>query len=128
GSARVARIAPLSSVEVEFEIEVDRNFSGIGQMTLDATVSNDAACDANVERSALARINVDETLDASTIDTVETTSTPWTTTGVNACDIWSRVDVAPFDRAWFGVDFADISDTALESPALQVGTTAPFVI
>ncbi|HXI27258.1 MAG TPA: hypothetical protein VNG89_02510, partial [Vicinamibacterales bacterium] len=49
GSARVARIAPFSSVEVEFEVEVDRNFSGIGQMTLDATVSNDAACDANVE-------------------------------------------------------------------------------
>ena len=128
GSAHVARIAPFSSVDVEFEIEVDRNFAGIGQMTLNATVSNDAACDPSAGRSTFARINVDEALGASKIDTVETLSTPWTTTGPNAGDIWSRVDVAPFDRAWFGVDFGAVSDTSLVSPALQVGSTAPFVI
>jgi len=128
GSARVARIAPLSSAEVEFEIEVDRSFTGIGQLALTATVSSDAACEPSVDRSAFARINVDEVLGASKIDNVETHSTPWTTSGANADDIWSRIDVAPFDRAWFGVDVPAVSDTALESPALQVGTTEPFVI
>src|SRR5262249_20129242 len=72
-------------------------------------------------------VNVDEVLNASTVDAVETRSTPWTTSGANAADIWSRIEPQPFNRAWFGVDFGAPSDTALESPAVQVGT-APLVI
>jgi hypothetical protein len=127
-SARVARIGPFGSADVAFEIEVDKAFTGIGQLELNVTVSNDDSCEPSVARSAFAWINVDDAPNSSRIDTVETPSTAWTPTGTAASDIWSRVDIAPFNRAWFGVDFSSPSDTALESPALQVGTTAPLVI
>jgi hypothetical protein len=125
--ASIQRIAPFSTEEVEFDVEVDRTFTGTGQLQVDVSASNDDACTPAVMRSAFARINVDEVPNSSTIDTVETTSTTWTPTGAGAGDVWSRVDVEPFERAWFGVDSASTSDTALESPALQVGA-APFVI
>jgi fungalysin metallopeptidase (M36)/PA domain-containing protein/fungalysin/thermolysin propeptide len=126
-AVHVARVAPFSSVEVEFEVELDRNFTGIGQLQVNVDVSNGATCEPTASTSAFAWINVDDSPNSSSVDTVESASTPWTATGVNAADIWSRVEVAPLNRAWFGVDFPAVSDTALESPALQVGTTA-FVI
>jgi len=127
-SARVARVSPFGTTEVEFEIELDKTFTGIGQMQIDVTVSNDAACEPAVSRSAFAWINVDEVPNSSAIDTVESPTSTWTPTGAGADIVWSRVAVAPFSHAWFGVDSAFVSDTALESPSLQVGTTAPFVI
>ena len=127
-SARVGRLAPFSTTEVEFEIELDRAFTSIGQLQLNVEVTNDGACDPSVSRGASAWINVDEVAGASKIDRVETASTPWTTTGAGADQVWSRVQVAPLNRAWFGVDSGFVSDTMLESPSLQVGSAAPFVI
>jgi len=92
------------------------------------SVSSDEACAPLVTRPFDAWINVDEKLNASATDTVETSTTPWTAAGDNADQIWSRVEASPFNRAWFGLDFSAPSDTTLESPALTVGTTAPFVI
>ena len=100
----------------------------MGQLQLQVSVSNDAACEATVSRQFSTRINVDEVPNASTLDTVESPSTPWTTTGADADQIWDRVELAPFNNAWFGRDFGAVSDTSLESPDLRVGTTAPLVI
>ena len=127
-SVRIPRLAPFSSREAGIEIEVDRSFTGIGMLQVDVTVSNDQACEPTVSRTFTAWINVDEKPNASAVDTVETPTTPWTAAGMDADEIWSRVEVMPFNRAWFGIDFAAVSDTTLESPALQVGSTAPFVI
>lgn len=127
GFVRIRRIAPFSSVNAEIDFEVDRSFSGIGQLQLNVAVSDDEACEPTIERPVFAWINVDDVPGASNVDTVESPTTRWTTTGTNASDIWSRVEVTPFNHAWFGLDFSAVSDTALESPALNVGT-APFVI
>jgi hypothetical protein len=126
-SVRSPRIEPFSSKEVRIEIEVDRGFTGIGMLQLSVNVSNDEACEPLVSRPFTSWINVDEALNVSNVDTVETPTTPWTAAGADADEIWSRVEVTPFNRAWFGLDFGAPSDTTLESPALQVGT-APFVI
>jgi len=80
-----------------------------------------------VTRKVFTRINVDDLPGVSNVDTVESPSSPWTPTGADAAEIWSRVEVAPFNSAWFGLDFGAPSDTSLESPALRVGAS-PFVI
>jgi hypothetical protein len=127
-SVRISRIAPFSSEEARIEIELDREMTGIGTLELNVSVSSDQACEPLVSRPFTAWINVDEARNVSNVDTVETPTTPWTAAGTDADEIWSRVEVTPFNRAWFGLDFAAVSDTTLESPALQVGGTAPFVI
>ena len=127
-SVRISRIEPFGSAEAQIEIEVDRTFTGIGQLQVNVSVSSNEACEPLLSRPFNAWINVDEKMNASTVDTVETPTTPWTAAGPDADQIWSRVEVTPFNRAWFGLDFGAPSDTTLESPALQVGTTAPFVI
>jgi Fungalysin metallopeptidase (M36)/PA domain len=127
-SVRISRLAPFTSQEVQIEIEVDRTFTGIGMLQVNVNVSNDESCEPTVSRPFNAWINVDEALNVSNVDTVETPTTPWVAAGADADEIWTRVEATPFNRAWFGLDFAAVSDTTLESPALQVGSTAPFVI
>jgi hypothetical protein len=127
GLVRIARIAPFSSEEAEIEIEVDRSFTGIGQLQLNVSVSNDEACEPTVARPIFAWINVDDAPGVSNVDTVESPSSPWTAAGTDADEVWSRVEVTPFNRAWFGLDFGAVSDTTLESPDLRVGSAA-FVI
>jgi hypothetical protein len=122
------RIAPYSTKEARFEIELDRAFTGIGMLQVNVNVSSDEACEPLVTRPFSAWINVDEVLNVANNDTVETPTTPWMAVGTDADEIWSRVEVTPFNRAWVGLDVATLSDTALESPALQVGTTAPLAI
>ena len=128
-SDRILRIAPFSSKDARIDFEVDRAFASVGQLTVKVTVSNDESCAPLVTRDNVhAWINVDDVPNTSNVDTVESPSSPWTAAGTDADDIWSRPEVAPFNRAWFGLDFASTSDTWLTSPSLGVGTTGPFVI
>lgn len=92
------------------------------------SVSNDAACEATVSRQFSALINVDDVPNVSTLDTVESPSSPWDATGADADQIWERLELSPFNNVWFGRDVGAVSDTSLESPDLRVGTTAPLVI
>jgi hypothetical protein len=128
-SDRIARIATFSTKEARIAFEVDRAFASIGQLTFKVTVSNDESCEPLVTRDAVhAWINVDDVPNSSNVDTVESPSPLWTAAGVDAADVWSRTEFTPFDRAWFGLDSGSASDTWLTSPALNVGTGAPFVI
>src|SRR5262245_36010349 len=70
-SARINRIAPFSSAEAEIEFEVDREFTGIGQLTLKVIVSNAESCEPEVSHFVYALINVDDVPNSSNVDTVE---------------------------------------------------------
>jgi len=127
-SATVSRLAPFSSTEITIPVELSAGFSGIGRLEIGATASADAACVTSVTRIAREFVNVNEVLNSSRIDTVESPTSAWTSTGARAADVWSRVEAAPFDLAWLGIDLSTMSDTQLVSPALQVSATAPLVI
>jgi hypothetical protein len=127
-SAHVEKVAPFSSVNARIEIEIDRSFTGIGQLTLNVSASNGEGCEPTVARTANFWVNVDDMPGASNIDTVESPSSPWIAAGANAAEVWSRVEVTPFNSAWLGRDLGMISDTTLTSPDLHVGTTGPLVI
>jgi hypothetical protein len=129
GSDGILRIAPFSTKEARIAFEVDRAFTSIGQLTLKVSVSNDESCEPLVARDSVhAWINVDDVPNSSNVDTVESPSTPWTAAGTDSDEIWSRPEITPFNRAWFGLDFGAASDTTLTSPELKVGMGAPFVI
>jgi hypothetical protein len=125
-SVTIARLAPFSQSQIAIDIALDSSFSGIGELQIDVTLTNAAACETTLTDSLTAYVNVDSVPASSSTDTVESPSTVWTTGGLPA-DIWSRVEVAPFEHAWVGIDFGGVSDTLLISPALEVGTGALVV-
>jgi Fungalysin metallopeptidase (M36)/PA domain len=126
-SVRIARLAPFASQQVSIPIGLAASFSGIGQLELTVTVANDQSCQPTVTQSIRAIVNADDAPASSTVDTVEALSTSWTPTGGGAQQIWSRVEVSPFNHAWLGVDFGAISDTQLMSAPLVVGSN-PLII
>ncbi len=128
GSVRIARLAPFGSTQVSVPVVLDGAFTGIGQLTLTATVSNGEACETSVAAAFRSLVNVDNLTSGARIDTVESPTTAWTIAGTAGADVWSRVEATPFNWAWLGIDLGTVSDTQLVSPALQVGSTAPFVM
>ncbi|MEW5850104.1 MAG: M36 family metallopeptidase [Myxococcota bacterium] len=120
-------LAPYTSRQVRVEIAADASLTGV--QTLDLALQLDApgACTSTVSQALQWRINHDET-GGATDDDVEAATTPWTRTGTSAEGLWSRTEVTALDHAWVGLDQPGVSDTALESPALQVSTTEPFVV
>jgi len=121
----IPTIAPLATVDVPVEIALASSVKGKQQLEIALTLTAPGACDPTVSAVARARVNVDETLASSTTDDVSTLSTAWTPTDLDgqalASTIWKRIDTAPFEHAWLGVDYAAPSDTALTSPTLEVG-------
>ena len=80
------------------------------------TVSNSEACETTLTQVVRTLVNVDDAPGTIELDTVEALSTPWTPTGVEAAQIWSRIEATPFNHAWLGIDFGSASDTQLMSP------------
>jgi large repetitive protein len=126
-SVRLARISPFSSEVVSIPVEVASSFTGIGQLALTVTIANDQSCQQTLTHTVRTIINADDAPASTRVDTVEALSTAWTPTGAGAEQIWSRLEVSPFDHAWVGLDFGALSDTQLTSPALVVGT-APLLV
>jgi len=69
---------------------------------------------------------IDELANASTVDHVETSFTPWTATG--DAGVWSRQVDANQNHAWFGSDADFITDSQLVSPLLTASVSEPLVI
>jgi hypothetical protein len=69
---------------------------------------------------------IDEVANASRIDRVETTITPWTKTGT--AGLWNVAAETSGNKLWSGRDLAVVTDTQLVSPALLASPTDPFVV
>ena len=65
---------------------------------------------------------------SSATDDVEAKKSTWKPKGDGADVIWSRITSGTGNHAWKGIDFASPSDTNLESPVLDVGSTKNFVM
>jgi hypothetical protein len=72
--------------------------------------------------------NFDQSEKVSKIDSVEAMGTTWEVTGGYSPSPWSRILSDSTDHAWLGLGPAEISDTQLVSPELEVSDSAPFVI
>ena len=74
-------------------------------------------------------------MNSSNIDTVESDISAWTPStltpvgkGVDAKDVWSRELYTATNHRWHGIDAGANSDTALESPSLDVSAVDPLII
>lgn len=125
-SVTLRSLKPFASTEVVIEVAIDAGFTGIGALEVQAHVSNDQACETLVSATARARLNADATVATTATDTVDSPISPWSATG--SANVWSRIEAAPFNFAWLGINSGAISDAALESPALQVSAAESFIV
>jgi MYXO-CTERM domain-containing protein len=130
GGATVSfgNIPAFGTATATVEIGLDESITDMENLDLDVIVTDPDACTPTVEHLSAPLINLDDTPASSTIDTVESAIEAWTKTGDHADAIWERVDTATVNHIWHGFDYADSSDSQLESPDLLVSPTDPFVI
>jgi MYXO-CTERM domain-containing protein len=125
-SRTLGDIPPLGRAIVTVEVALADGLTDIESLELTARVDNAEACEVTVSKVEGSRINVDEV--PSTVDTVESATPSWEKTGELAGAVWERANIDSINHAWHGADLARGSDTSLESPALEVNATDPFVI
>ena len=127
-SVTLGTLPPFGATTVTLEVALDASVSGITTFDFDVAVDHATACQATVTRSLVARVNFDNQSGASATDTVESTTSAWTRTGIDAEQVWQRTAIAPTNYAWVGIDASSGSDTRLESPDLVVSATDPLII
>jgi hypothetical protein len=128
-SYTVPTIAPFESIEFPITIVAAETLDAAADVGLVVTLSHPDTCETEVQEVLVARVNTD--LQASAIETVEAEMPVWTlTTEVGSDEVWSRS--LAFDdqtnHVWRAIDWPSASDTAIESPVLEVSNSDDFVI
>ena len=122
----IASFAVNATQDLSVEIKLDETATGpvAGDFTIRITSTN--GCADTIDIPFTARLNTDDVAASSATDTFDAVSI-WNPT-VSPDPTWTQVRQTALDGIWHGADIGEISDTSLESPALTVGTTAPFVV
>lgn len=119
-------VPPFSAVTAEFDVALDESFAQIDILALDVTVENADACVTSQLLALTPRINLDDVLESSAMDDVESRLSPWERGGHLAGEIWARTPGEPTNHLWHGIDLGNASDTWIETPDLLVSTTESF--
>ncbi|MDF2694460.1 MAG: Chitinase, partial [Labilithrix sp.] len=129
-SQTVPAVAPLSTADVTFEVVLAPSASRAA-LDLKVELSAPSSCSTSASVDLIRHANVDEKPASSAKDDVEAFATSWTAQDLDdhtlASSLWKREDISPGVRASHGTAHPGISDTALESPAFNVGAE-PFSV
>jgi hypothetical protein len=127
-SVKVPPLGAYAKTTAQIDVMLDASITAKGLLDLAVSVENPDACVAKSTFATAPLLNVDKLPMSETLDDVESTTTNWTTTGTDTGKIWSRPEVTPGSHVWHGLDYGSPSDTALESPVLDVSLTDDFVL
>lgn len=125
------------STTATVDIALADSFVDIESLDLEVTVNSATACEATTLATSSTLINLDDVLAVSATETVESATEVWTKTGDPADEVWARealgdlgplAGLSPTEHVWHGVDFGSLSDTAIESPDLEVDPANPLII
>ncbi|HMG52193.1 MAG TPA: M36 family metallopeptidase [Kofleriaceae bacterium] len=124
---QVPTVGPHSSLELSIPVTLLPTAPRNTPVTFTLHVAGFNLCaKGGIDVSLTVPTGIDEVANASRIDRVETTITPWTKTGT--ANLWSIAAEASGNKLWSGKDLAVVTDTQLVSPALLASPTDPFVV
>lgn len=127
-TVKIGPVAAYAKTTAQIDVVLDASVTAKANLDLAVTVENPDACTTTSTITTAPLINVDKLPMHTTLDDVEAGTTSWTPTGTDNDKIWSRPEVAPGSHLWNGLDFGSPSDTALESPVLDVSPTDDFIL
>ncbi len=125
----IVALQPYSQSTLSIPVKLLASAPANTNVTINLVVKGDYTCDrAGVTASLTVRTGADEIPNSSSIDRVETTSSPWRATGDGGALVWGRAFEANGNQSYFGKNLGYESDTHFVSPVLQASTSAPLVV
>lgn len=128
-TATFGAIAPFETGTVTLQVALDDTPQSMGLIGLDVEISHPETCVTQLSHVEVRRVNYDENLAASTVDTLESVSLAWTEDYEGyVSGVWNRVEDPqnPGNHLLHCPDTASLSDTRLVSPPLEVSDTEPL--
>jgi hypothetical protein len=124
---KVTTVGPHTSLELSIPVTLLPTAPRNTPVTLTLHVTGLNLCArTGIDVSITVPTGIDENANASKIDQVQTTITPWTKTGT--ANLWNVSAEVTGNKLWSGRDLAVVTDTQLVSPALLASPTDPFVV
>jgi large repetitive protein len=120
-------LKPFQKATQTLDIQLDGSFVDVVNLKLDVVAINNGSCIAKASVAADPRVNLDDLVGISTIDTVDSDKPTWTPKGTSSGAIWTRIRDANHNYKWSGLDFGSVSDTSLESADIKVSQSGSFV-
>jgi hypothetical protein len=120
----LSNIPAFSAQDAVFGVALASTLPAGTVVNISVAATNADSCATTVTTNFSRRTNVEFTPNASASDDVEADQTSWTPTGNSPTDVWQQVALSAVAHEWQGADLDHLTDTALESPSLQVGTGA----
>jgi MYXO-CTERM domain-containing protein len=124
----VPSIAPFAVAEVRFAVAVDRTLAAPEPFLVTAKATNAAACEPEVTRTGVFRVNYDNVLAASASDDFESDVEVWQAQGDDAAVAWSKQVDDTANHTWRGLDLDYPTDTWIQSPGFQASATEGVTI
>ncbi|MSP59792.1 MAG: peptidase [Myxococcales bacterium] len=123
----IPKLGPLKSTTITTEVSLDPKMAAAGVFSLKVAPSSDAACE-NATRELFWKINYDLGKESTAKDDFEAPADKvWTATG-KAAGVWTQIASDSKNHVRHATNLDRVSDTALESPELQVSSTDFFLI
>ena len=123
----VPDLDPQSEADLEFDLTLVDSPPDLEDITVTLTLTTPDGCEKDFKLNVPTRLNGDIAEGASATDDVDAPITPWVISGATD-GIWTRDPNGTGGYLWHGIDFGSVSDTALESPTLEVSDSDPLVI
>jgi MYXO-CTERM domain-containing protein len=121
-------LAPFASATAQIRVDLARSLTDLRLVDLALAVDAADACEPHIERPSAFRVNYAAEDAASATDDVESPATTWTADGSDPESTWSRVESAPGNHVWRGLDLSWLGDNWLLSPPLTVSATDNLVL
>ncbi|HRI65103.1 MAG TPA: M36 family metallopeptidase, partial [Polyangium sp.] len=126
-TATIASIAPGATGIASFPVALVAGTTAITDADFAISATNAAACVTTLNALQTGQMNYDDVPDNSSTEQFESPRSPWVKWGNTgsqtlAAALWNRERQVANDYWFHGADYGTVSDTALESPSVMVGT------
>ncbi|MEM9488947.1 MAG: M36 family metallopeptidase, partial [Myxococcota bacterium] len=128
-SATLSSVGSYATEQARINVALADNFTTTEDIPIVVTLNNPDTCTSTVVEETIRLVDFD--IVPSTVDTVSNPEVSWAETFVGAnIDVWNRVEdpTTAGNFVWHGIDAGTFTDTAIESPDLEVSPTDPLTI
>ncbi len=114
-------LAPDAGGTATFQVTLD-SATGPAAATVDVTITSPGGCSETRQIVLPVRLEADDQRLASATDHFDALTSPWNPIGDFGDRAWTLQATTALDHYWNGADLGTVSDSALESPALEAGS------
>jgi large repetitive protein len=127
-TVELGALEPFATATAKIRVDLARSMTALSLIDFALAVDAPDACQPHLTRPSAFRVNYAVVAASSATDDVESPNSTWIGDGTDVGSAWARVESAPGNHAWRGLDLSWVADNWIISPPLDVSATEKLVL